>query len=212
LRGNFEFPDTLAGKPECYTALEVHTSGSLSGALFSVYCPNPSQPGNFTLSKSGVMPVVMTSACGQNQQIGVIQGVFGGNMTFFDASTGVLSQPYPVCVAYFLVSQQTRGNAVTASGTKIAVFPSTVKSANGQIGCTLLPEDPQMVIPDFSTTPEELANCVGGTCLNNAVATCDVGGYTSTRDIGIGMSVGAIGMLLVTLAIVIAIPSILKSA
>jgi len=73
----------------------------------------------------------------------------------------------------------------------------------------VVPADLQAQLNLLSTTMSGAA-CQSGPCYESIQSVCQVDGWTPRSDIGIGMSIGNIGMILVTFAMVLILGSVLQ--
>lgn len=137
-----------------------------------------------------------TVACGLSFQIGMANGVMGGLFTTATAP----ATPLPLCAYYNRLS----ASATNLATLNLAFFPGTVVGNGAQVGCAAeRPAWSQMLFFTHNLT------CSGDfgqpyNCINSPVSRCT--NYSKyVNDIGIGMSVGGIGLLLVTLGCIIVI-------
>jgi len=151
-----------------------------------------------------------TVACGQNQQLGQSYGVFGGYLTLARNNATVGNQT-AACVYFSRVDAShltASDNAVSEMVSYVPTEACPAGTAAGQVCC-------QAVVPSDHTSPTVGASldgaftCASGVCLSDRQSSyCSDNSNGLLKSIAIGMSVGGIGLLLVTLALILVISTV----
>jgi hypothetical protein len=151
-------------------------------------------------------------SCGQNVQTGMIRGVMGGHGKIVETiiDSDMLAHPIDevICAQYTSTSQVWAG--VNAKGSLLTmdfwVQPQPKNSSSSAVACaTMIPSRMQLLSSGYPSDHVVLSAsgssmCVSGPCVNSplAILTCWEGGNQTWFDQGVGLSVGGIGMILVT--------------
>lgn len=184
----------------CYTELEVN----LTNIVWTMICDN----NNSTTNSSSVLARAVISspsvaACGQNQQLGLSYGVFGGIMKIQNAS----KQTTPICIYYSRVDpEHLNVNAFNAQSQFMSWVPKPEDdvSDDENVGCTVTPPPTEMQLPSpnlglLATNGTFI--CASGVCQSNPRSSTCIP-VTPLHDVAVGLSVGGIGVMVITAAII----------
>ncbi len=185
ITNQFDFP--TAGK----TAVTLNGTCLIINSTFDV--ADGFGKANGETLEFGLVGSISTVACGLQQQVNMCWGVIGG--VFVDADL----KPAPLCIHYTRVSAQGGHPPFMNFG----VFPGEYTADFSQVACSQTPSRSDLLFGTenlyCSGTAEQRYNCI-----NTPASRCIQSGKTIS-DIGIGMSVGGIGLLLVTLVFILVI-------
>jgi len=218
LLGTYQYP---ADGYCCYVSATFSGNASVTSAVDMVqYCPkapvlslNCTSISEWEETNYLSIQSVVTSACGSNLQIGTAQGVFGG-VAIIGNKADVSDTPVksPMCFSFIRIQAPNIHPTTKNPGIQIVAFTSdNYDAVTNTVGCPLFIDDISSRNLLFSTPLEEYAYCAYGLCQHrNSGSVCSTDGSSPLSAIGIGMSVGAIGLILVTWAVIIATPSMMK--
>jgi len=144
----------------------------------------------------GYVGNLSTVACGLQFQVGMAYGVMGG--MFYSTLEGLAFPAFPMCVYYTRVSAEPKGFA------KLSLSLRPGVEQGNKVAC---PENPGNWSTSWVNLPD--LECAGEAfqrfnCVNSPQSRC-LDDNKGKNNIGIGMSVGGIGLLLVTLGCILII-------
>jgi len=154
----------------------------------------------FTLELKGELSTV---ACGLNFQVGLAYGVMGGRFQLTTGSSGPASPVRPMCLYFSRISAQPEAYATI----NLALYEgSYTEEINEKLYVQCPSERPPrsqlIVAADDLSCIDEFGQRYN--CINSPASRC-FNASNGESSIGIGMSVGGIGLLLFTLACIILI-------
>jgi hypothetical protein len=198
LFGNFTTARVVTGGQSC----TVNFAANATGAVWTERCGadalSPQTEKVISLSAPSVV------ACGQNQQLGMSYGVFGGILTGSVNAGGV-----PACVYFTRVDAQHQyGNSQNAFANLTVYTPTDF---NGTVSCQATYPGNGALAPNTQFRLTNYYLCSSGVCEKVVQSSyCTDGSLHSVYQIGIGMGIGGIGLLLITFALIFVISSLVQ--
>ena len=199
-----EIKPPVPGFAGCYTQF----TSNVTSAVWSQYCRLPGSAeevlvGTLDLS----VPTVV--ACGQNQQLGTSFGVLGG---FFTTNGDNTTAPVPVCVNFNRVDGDHVNKNENSQVAFVAFQPEACPEFPGKVCCPAgLPTGDAFIFPTTQFNMTGMYKCQSGVCNNVKWSSyCEDSSNYRVKQIGVGMSVGGIGLLLVTLAMILVISNVVQ--
>ena len=187
-----------------YTYCYVLFTANETSAVWNKTClPQSGGPEIVVDTLELIAPSVV--ACGQNQQLGQSYGVFGGYIT--DPTGANLTA---ACVYFSRIDGAHATNGGQAVSIMSTYVPDACNSQPGKVCCdAVLPTN--AVTPNVSFPLAGQYTCSSGVCNQVKLSSyCSDNNSYVIKQIGIGMSVGGIGLLLVTVALIVIISSLVQ--
>jgi hypothetical protein len=187
-------PSVVGPYDGCYTQFQSNQTS----ASWSQICQTASKTEVVVSTLSMYSP--STVACGQNQQLGQSYGVFGGYL-----ATANVPNDTAVCVYFNRVDPLHLTNVKNAQAGFGAYRVQPCTQYPGQVCCdSALPNDTQALVSAFDISGDYL--CASGVCNSDPESSyCNSASNVAVWQIGIGMSIGGIGLLIVTLGMILVI-------
>jgi hypothetical protein len=198
-----EFSGVVGDFTGCYTTF----TGNPTGSVWQQICQEKE-----TRAETVVATVSMTSpsvvACGQNQQLGQSYGVFGG---YVAVDNNTEANQTAACVYFSRVDANHLTGAKNALANLYVYSPEPCDAANAGKVCCESPRPKDSVAPILQFKVDGAFTCASGTCLEDRWSSyCTDNTNYALKQIGIGMSVGGIALLLVTLVFIIIISRLVQ--
>jgi len=138
-----------------------------------------------------------TSGCGLNNQLGMAYGFLGGKFYITNASGQDI---VPLCVYYTRLS----GTTTAPASINIDIYPGAYTANQTLVGCTADRPANSSLLLSLSSLPCQGTFDQTYNCLSAPVSRC-MNSSRGIYDIGVGMSVGGIGLVITTLLMVVVI-------
>ena len=197
LFGNFTGNQYVSGGEVCAVTFEANATGAIWIESCGVNATAPQTKRSVSLLAPSVV------ACGQNQQLGMTYGVFGGVLTGGDA-------PAPACVYYTRVDPLHQyGDSKNAFANLTVYTPTTVNGSS--VSCQATFPGNKFEAPELPFSLTQFYICSSGVCQTDVQSSyCDDASLRSVYQIGIGMGIGGIGLLVSTFSLILIISSLVQ--